>query len=178
MLKRRSIVLSLGAVGVASLMLAEAAWMPVRIVYNPSPSAPKGLYSVADPRPLRHGDLVLVALPERWQAWAVGRSYIGREVPLIKRVVALSGDRVCAVDGGVYVNGTRRAAALDRDGSGRPMPVWRGCRGLREGEVFALMTDAPASLDGRYFGPLDIDRVVGKLTPLWLSPSGTFRDVE
>ena len=178
MLRRRAVVLSLGALGVASLMLAEVARMPVRIVYNPSPSAPQGLYLVVDPRPLRHGDLVLVALPERWQAWAAGRGYIGREVPLIKRVVALSGDHVCALDGGVFVNGTRRAAALDRDGSGRPMLVWRGCCGLREGEVFALMTDVPTSLDGRYFGPLDIDSVVGKLTPLWLSPNGRVRDVE
>jgi len=168
MLSRRAAVLSLGVVGVASLILAEVAQMPVRIVYNPSPSAPKGLYLVTDSRPLSHGDLVLVALPERWQAWAAGRGYIGRGVPLIKRVAALSGDHVCARDGAVFVNDEWHAATRGRDGSGRPMPVWQGCRELREGEVFALMTDVLTSLDGRYFGPLNADLIVGRLRPLWL----------
>lgn len=124
------------------------------------------------------GDLVLVRLPERWQIWAAKRRYIGRNVPLIKRVVALSGDHVCGLDGGIFVNGEWRATALDRDGSGRSMPVWCRCRRLQEGEMFALMTDVPASFDGRYFGPLSTDLIIGKLRPLWLSRGQDCGDVK
>ncbi len=48
------------------------------------------------------------------------------------------------------------------------MPVWQGCRVLREGEFFALVTDIENSFDSRYLGPLPIETVLGRAIPLWL----------
>jgi type IV secretory pathway protease TraF len=34
-------------------------------------------------------------------------------------------------------------------------------------EVFLMNWDEPASLDGRYFGPIPLHAVVGRAVPLW-----------
>ena len=48
------------------------------------------------------------------------------------------------------------------------MPVWSGCLVLGEDQFF-LLQDHPRSFDGRYFGTVDTQLIVGKLTPLWLA---------
>jgi type IV secretory pathway protease TraF len=47
-------------------------------------------------------------------------------------------------------------------------PAWQGCDLLRDGEVFLMNRDEPASLDGRYFGPLPARSIVGWAEPLWI----------
>ena len=46
------------------------------------------------------------------------------------------------------------------------MPVWSGCRVLKDGEVF-LLADHPKSFDGRYFGVTKTSRIIGVTRPLW-----------
>src|SRR3546814_4448174 len=87
--------------------------------------------------------------------------------PLVKRVAAAAGDEVCAAGARVMVNGRIVARRFERDGTGRPMPWWSGCAELRPGEFFLLMTDSPASFDGRYFGVSDAGDIVGRARLLW-----------
>lgn len=152
------------AIGLPGLQL----WTP-RVVYNASPSVPVGLYAVRKTDHLSAGDLVVIHVPDAFKKLVSGRGYLPPNVPLIKRIVALSGDRVCHDDGAIYVNGAYLASALERDEAGRPMPVWRGCGRLGRDEFFAVMAGIDASLDSRYFGPLDRRQIVGKAMPIWLS---------
>ena len=137
------------------------------LVYNPTPSAPLGFYTVLPPRDLHVGDMVIVSVPPTYRRLVSERHYIGAGVPLIKRIVALAGDLVCEHEGAVAVNGRLLARALAADGRGHPMPVWEGCRRLGEGEFFALVDRSPYSLDSRYFGPLPTALIVGKARVLW-----------
>ena len=125
-----------------------------------------GLYTVGGAAPLARGDLVAARLEPRWRAFGSTRRYIPANVPLIKRVAATSGDRVCAVGTDIAVNGLRAARRLDIDGAGRSMPHWSGCIVLGRGEYLLLMP-GPASFDGRYFGPTAESAIVGKVHLLW-----------
>ena len=58
-------------------------------------------------------------------------------------------------------------AAGERDRRGRALPVWQGCRTIAGGEVFLMNWDEPALLDGRYFGPIPTNAIVGHAVPLW-----------
>ena len=61
----------------------------------------------------------------------------------------------------------RRLVALrERDGRGRPLPFWQGCRTLRAGELLMLNPDHADSMDGRYFGPLPASTVLGRAVPI------------
>lgn len=137
------------------------------LIWNASASVPVGLYGVTPITQPGIGDLVAVRPPEPLGRWLVENGYLGPDTPLLKRVAALPGSEVCRQGTTITVDGTAVAEARERDRLGRPLPVWRGCRTLRDGEVFLLNADHPASLDGRYFGPLGAETIIGRATPIW-----------
>lgn len=111
--------------------------------------------------------MVIAWLPARYRMLAAQRRYLPANVPLVKRVAAAAGDKVCALGRGVFVNGRKVAERLAADGEGRPMPWWHGCVRLRGQERLLLMTRSSASFDGRYFGVTEGSDVVGKARLLW-----------
>lgn len=138
-----------------------------RLVWNASASAPVGLYGMQPRARLARGDMVIAWVPKSYRQLAAVRRYIPENVPLVKRVAAVAGDRICADGASIWVNGKVAVTRLAQDGRGRPMPWWSGCRILGEREYFLLMAKAPASFDGRYFGITDGADIVGRATPLW-----------
>lgn len=159
-------VLALVLLGLAALGFAALADPVPRLVWNASASAPLGLYWLSHIKPSR-GDFVLAELPPDARRLAVARGYLPDGVPLVKRIAALGGDRVCAFDDAVFVNGRAVARRLARDRRGRPLPRWTGCRVLADDELFLLMACVSGSFDGRYFGPVRRAAILGRLGPLW-----------
>jgi conjugative transfer signal peptidase TraF len=162
---RRPIVLALGGLGIGLLSVGHSEPL---LVYNATASAPVGFYRVLPPSPLRQGDLVLAGTPASLRLLAAERGYVPATVPLVKRVAALCGETVCAVSHSITIDGRHVADQLLVDHLGRALPAWSGCRTLDRGEVFLLMEGVPDSFDGRYFGPVPMSAIIGKLTPLWL----------
>lgn len=141
------------------------------VLWNPSPSVPVGFYIVTPIDTLEVGTLVAVRPPRTLETWLVDNRYVGRGTPLLKRIAALPGAEVCREGSAIQIDDETVAEAQDRDRLDRPLPVWTGCRVLAEGQVFFLNAREPASLDGRYFGPLDADTIIGGATPLWTRES-------
>lgn len=146
---------------------AAADRLPAPVLINESPSLPRGLWLRAEPpsadQPLRRGDVV--AIPQPPEARPVLSALgVPPDLPLLKRVAAVGGDRVCA-DGRGLVAPFRAVPVTRRDGLGRPLPVWTGCRALAPDEVL-LLGDSAASFDGRHFGPLPRDRLLGRYREL------------
>jgi conjugative transfer signal peptidase TraF len=137
------------------------------LIYNASASARIGFYRVLPAPRLRRGDLVLARMPDAVRPLAAERGYIPAAVPLVKRVSALAGDMICGLGRDVSIDGHLAARRLPVDPHGRPLPAWSGCRRLESEEVFLLMPDVPDSFDGRYFGAVQRDAVIGRLVPLW-----------
>src|SRR3546814_1533473 len=98
--------------------------------------------------------MVIARVPLRYRQLAAARRYLPMNVPLVKRVAAYAGDRVCASGLGIFVNGRRVAERRVTDRMGSPMQMWEGCTVLRGRQLFLLIAH-PASLDGRSFGPTD-----------------------
>jgi conjugative transfer signal peptidase TraF len=161
------------AIAAASLTLTVPWKPPVLLVWNVSASAPVGLYRVRANEPVKKGDMVIAWTPKVARRLAAARRYVPLNVPLVKRVAARAGDRVCAVGKTIGINGRRVALRLKTDAAGRPMPWWFGCRKLRTGEYFLLM-GRPDSFDGRYFGFSDERDLVGRAVLLWAKPAKGF----
>jgi conjugative transfer signal peptidase TraF len=150
---------------------------PKKLIWNASASTPIGLYSIAPADRFEVTDLVAVRAPEPLAAFIVERGYIGRGVPLMKRVAGVPGQQVCRRDHAITVDGVPMGDALDRDHLGRSLPAWQGCRRIAEGELFLMNWSVRDSLDGRYFGPLPTSDVIGRATPLWTDEQGDGRYV-
>lgn len=160
------------SVGLCAALVTAILWSaasPPRphLLWNASASAPVGLWRVVPGARVGHGDMVIARLGPPWRSLAARRHYLPANVPLLKRVAAMSGDRVCAFGPWIFVEGRVVAVRRGADRLGRPLPWWQGCTTLRDGAALLLMDD-PASFDGRYFGPVDRHAILGKAVPLWL----------
>lgn len=99
-------------------------------------------------------------------------------VRLIKRVVAVAGDEVSLVDGRLSINGRALRAMNDADvelfgerrvhlnlAHGGGPDIHRLT--IPEGQVLALGDARGNSVDGRYFGLVDVDRLHGRATAVY-----------
>jgi conjugative transfer signal peptidase TraF len=146
-----------------------------KLIWNASASAPIGLYGIAPVDRLAIDDLVVVATPAPLARFLSERGYLAKGIPLIKRIAALPGQRVCRTGVVITVDDIAIGSALERDRSGRDLPVWNGCRVVADGELFLMNCQVRDSLDGRYFGPLPVSAVIGRATPLLTDEAGDGR---
>lgn len=142
------------------------------IVFNVTESFPPGLYLKVDEKPEK-GSLVIFC-PEKSpiQDETLERGYVwsgacpSGTIPLLKQIMAVSGDRVRIAEDGVFVNGVMlpNSTRKVRFVNDIPLP-WE--KELSEGEVL-FMSPHPRSFDGRYFGPLSSSLIVSAITPFWV----------
>jgi conjugative transfer signal peptidase TraF len=137
------------------------------LVWNASESVPLGLYRLQPPGKLAVTDLVVAMPPEPLATFLAKAGYLPHGVPLIKRVLALPRQTVCRTGLAITVDGVEMGTASERDRRGRPLPAWQDCRVVSKREVFLMNWDEPASLDGRYFGPIAASSIIGRAEPLW-----------
>ena len=157
--------------------VAIAAFVPIapRLVWNASASAPIGLYTIDFDGPFDVTDLVAVDAPESLATFLAERGYLPKGVPLMKRILAVSGQTVCRSNLSVTIDGVDMGDALPRDRAGRDLPIWQGCRRIPAGEVFLMNWQVRDSLDGRYFGLTSTDQIIGHAVPLWTDEDGNGR---
>jgi conjugative transfer signal peptidase TraF len=149
----RWIILSCLALGAGYLLFTRD------FLVNTTHSMPLGLY-YRTAAPIGKGSLVSYSLEVGSPAQRLGidRGYDRGSVPLLKRVVALAGDRVCVQANGVFVDGVLipNSAPEIRDNEQRPLE-WARLRDytLRAGEAF-LAGESKTSWDSRYFGVVSL----------------------
>ena len=169
MIRRRFLLAGL----VSAATLATLA-VPVSryAVWNATASVPTGLYAIRGKANLHVGERVAIEPPPELRRLLAERGYLPTGIPLIKRIAAVSGQRVCRSGHVVIIDGDFAGLARDRDRLGRPLPAWFGCQTLRSGELFVMNPAAPDSFDGRYFGVLRLVDVIGRATPVWTDEAG------
>ena len=146
---------------------ASLAFHPApRWVWNETASVPVGLYRIQSSAPIRVGDIVAIRLPGHEATLLAARGYLPFGVPLLKPVAALAGQSVCRIGVHVTIDGKAAGDAKPVDHRGRKLPVWQGCQHLGLGEMFVMNVAVPTSLDGRYFGVLPMDTVIGRAVPV------------
>lgn len=151
--------------------------MPKLLLWNASASVPIGLYVLRSADNPEIADLVVVVPPKPLAAYLAERGYLAHGVPLLKRVAALPRQNVCRSAMAISVDGAPLGQARERDGSGRILPAWQGCRVLSEAEVFLMNWQAADSFDGRYVGSLPRSSIVARAVPLWTDEAGDGRFV-
>jgi conjugative transfer signal peptidase TraF len=152
----------------SAALSATVGWKPrPLLVWNMSESSPLGLYQVRPARDLRPGAMVVAWLPAGMRGLAAARHYLPANIPLVKRVGAGAGDRVCGAGERIYINGRLAAVRRQRDSAGRAMPWWEGCHRLGIGEVFLLSSRGSSSFDGRYAGITRAKLIMGEASLIW-----------
>lgn len=128
---------------VAQAMVVQGPSMQPNLYYDQRVMVEKVTYRLVHGP--RRGDVVIVNVP-------------GEEEPLIKRVVALSGETVEVQGGQVFINGQLLDEPwMTRQGGSHypPTPV-------PPLHVFVLGDNRGSSRDSRSFGPVSVDQLVGR----------------
>jgi signal peptidase I len=87
---------------------------------------------------------------------------------LVKRVIAVPGERVTVMDGKVTVYNAQNPDGFNPDEGQEYSKSIKTTPGnvditVQEGQVFALGDNRTNSLDSRFFGPVDSEDIVGRL---------------
>ena len=157
----------LTALAAAALLFSTIGGTSPRYIWNASKSVPIGLYRLQPAGRLTVTELVALQPPDPLAIFLDLNGYLPIGAPMLKRVLALPGQTVCRSGLTIAVDGIDVGEARERDGRGRPLPVWQGCRTIGEDELFVMNWQSAGSLDSRYFGPLPASAVIGRAVPMW-----------
>ena len=100
--------------------------------------------------PPERGDIIVLNPPVR------------SDKPYIKRVIALPGETIAVRDGEVYVNGEPLEEGYIAEPPRYTYPFNAGEYTVPEGNVFVMGDNRNNSSDSHVFGPVPLDRVIGK----------------
>ena len=174
---RRAFVSLAFAVAMAGVL------MSLGLHINLSASAPRGLYRGNVGTPLR-GMWVAACVTTDAAAVGLARGYLGPgpcpggAEPILKPVVAVSGDVVDLSPHGVAVNGTSlpESESASVDSNGRPLAhaAW-GRHVVGADELWLVSTRVPNSWDSRYLGPFSMSQVRAIARPMWTLDSPGWR---
>ena len=118
---------------------------------------------------LRDGDYILVtkglAHPQRGDVVVLDAVEQGKPTELVKRIVAVGGDRVHVEGDFVLVNGAPEHYPHMVFANDRPWPA--ADLTVPRGTVFVLGDDRPVSYDSRYLGPFPTGRIQGKVVAVY-----------
>src|SRR3954468_13047097 len=135
-------VMALGAVLVVREIGPLATW-------NHTPSLPEGLYVRSLLTQPAVGQIVAFPAPAAALDYARLRGGRGDKTLFLKPLAAGPGDHVCVTDH-LTINAQQIAPVFDAGFDGIPLPRWRECQILAQGEWFAYAPRIPNSLDSRY----------------------------
>ena len=156
------------SLGALALVLSTFDQTVPAYIWNASESVPIGLYRVQPIGRLTITELVAIRPPEPLATFLDLNGYLPIGVPMLKRILALPGQTVCRSGLTIIVDEVEMGEARERDGRGRSLPAWEGCRVIAVDELFVMNWQSADSLDGRYFGPIQTSAVIGKALPLWI----------
>ncbi|MGD1993275.1 MAG: signal peptidase I [Anaerolineae bacterium] len=127
---------------VAQAMVVHGPSMEPNLFYDERVVVEKVTYRLQGPH---RGDVVVIDVP-------------GQAEPLIKRVVGLPGDRIAIRGGRVFIDDVSLDEPWTDRVGGLDYPEMR----VPAGQVFVLGDNRAHSNDSRSFGPVSIDRIVGR----------------
>mgnify|MGYP003381547111 FL=1 len=161
----------------SALLCGLAIFTVLGVRINVTASIPLGLYIQSSEKPAR--GLIAEFCPEgmsksqseRYRGFGFGCHDHG--IPLLKPIVAVSGDRVQFSPQGIAVNGKLipNTAPRRADGQGRPLRPWpAGDYTVEPDKIVVASAYHPGSYDSRYLGPIPVADVKLNLRPFLVVP--------
>ena len=159
-------LLTVGAIALVSSTTGPATPF---FIWNGSNSVPTGLYRLLPAGRLVVTELVAIRPPEPLTTFLHRNEYLPLRVAMLKRVAALPGQTGRRQSLRISVDAIEMGSAKTRDGRGRQLPDWQGCRvvGADELFLFYLSRQSEEFLSRPLFPVPARSSAIGKALPVW-----------
>lgn len=137
---------------------------------NTTPSYPYGLYKVINNATIEKGIFVNFCAPDKKdiQLKELKKSNDGiclnGTTPLLKKVVAIEGDKITVANEKIYVNGIEQ---VNSKIFVKKVKFFAKSQTIKKGEIFVMSDFNPMSYDSRYFGAINTNKVIEIVSPLY-----------
>lgn len=160
---------------VSLAITAARRYQPYGLAYIKTPSVPMGVYITKDFERndgVRHGEVLC------WRHGELGkfldRGYLPPQFRLCKPVAGVAGDELRVTEEKVEVliagKSVVEGKVLHKDSRGRELPnALAGLSSVPQGSIVVLAGQYPNALDSRYLGPIPLQLIQKRMTPLWLT---------
>jgi conjugative transfer signal peptidase TraF len=168
-MKKRRIIIFMAGFLIMLLIVQIISLYPPKFYLNLSPSVPMGLYRLQSKslkQNLKIGDFVIIKVPRQARPYIYGRHWLPQKWRLIKNVGALPGDKFEITDKALFINNTYIGPVYLIDHEGKPLPKLRGAFLVPSKYFLPVGTGTKKSFDGRYFGPVPQNLILGKAMPV------------
>lgn len=132
------------------------------ITYQVTSSMPKGLYLITPAKNLSRGDIVLFKPPNKVLSFLVKHKWLPHSGLMMKYVIATPHDYVCQKQGWIFINHKKIAPVYKEYAIGKKLANTHFCSKLTTQQYLLMSTRNKHSFDGRYFGPVNKNRIIGK----------------
>ena len=163
--KFKPLFVSLISVLLLTLLVLGIKSLGYHLIYSTTPSVPQGLYLVVPAKHLQVNDMVEFVPPLPILSLMQTRHWLPKNHTMLKQVAALAGDHVCIKDNWLLING-KQAVEI---GEATPLPKLTFCDRIAPGRLLLLGTGSSRSFDSRYFGPIPVERIIGKAIAIYLN---------
>lgn len=163
---------------IAVILLALMLMKIFSVTFNFTPSMPIGFYyKISKAVNLKVGEDVEVCLPEKIGKVGLKRGYIdegscpGGFEPIVKKLIAVPGDKISLTKKSIIVNGVEyRAPYIEYDMHGNHMIAYP-IKEITSTNKYWLYgaNDPKYSWDSRFYGGVEIQNIKGVVRPLFTS---------
>jgi conjugative transfer signal peptidase TraF len=131
-----------------------------------SNSMPKGIYFIAPIQSIHRGDVIVFKPPQAIDQFLIQHHWVPESGILMKNVFGVPGDFVCKKNHFVFINGEKTAYVFDEYLPNKKLPNQPFCAKLKTNEYLLMSTRVKRSFDGRYFGIIHREAMMGAATKL------------
>jgi conjugative transfer signal peptidase TraF len=147
------------------MIIASFVWLlktkGYRLVYQVTPSMTKGFYFIKPVKIIKRSDIVLFKPPKKTLSFLLRHHWLPHDGLMLKYVFAVPGDYVCQKENAIWINHKKIAPVYRYYAAKKSLPNNHFCGKLKANQYLLMSTKAKRSFDGRYFGPINRNRIIG-----------------
>lgn len=132
------------------------------LTYSATSSMPRGFYLVTPQKKFTHHEVVEFRPPLHILNLIQENHWLPPNGSMIKYVFAVPSDHVCIHHQTLWVNHKKIAPIYKFYAPNKLLPQTKICGRLQEGQYLLLSTENERSFDGRYFGPVSQQKILGR----------------
>jgi len=138
------------------------------MTYSATKSMPRGLYLIAPTKKIARYDIVELIPPPIALDFIKKNHWAPQSGSIIKYVFAIPNDHVCIHHQAIWINNKKIGRVYKFYAPNKLLPQTKICGKLKANQYLLLSTESERSFDGRYFGLVSSQEILGHAIPVFI----------